>query len=242
MVHPLEQWFLWFVLYSFIGWMYESILCSVAGKKLVNRGFLNGPVCPVYGTGAVAVVFVLSPLKDEPLALFLTSALLTTLLEYLTSWAMEKLFHARWWDYSKRFLNIHGRVCLRGFVAFGAMSALVVRYVHPRVAALTGRLSARATHILVAALALLFAADLTLTLITVLGLDKRLRDAREALREQLEERIPRLRGLHAFQMKRLSQAFPALDFTRYHEEWLRLRERLRHKPMRMDDRDDRARS
>ena len=231
MVHPLEQWFLWFVLYSFIGWMYESILCSVAGKKLVNRGFLNGPVCPVYGTGAVAVVFVLSPLKDEPLALFLTSALLTTSLEYLTSGAMENMFHARLWDYSKRFLNFHGRVCLRGFVAFGAMSALVVRYVHPRVAALTGRLSARATHILVAALALLFAADLTLTLITVLGLDKRLRDAREALREQLEERIPRLRGLHAFQMKRLSKAFPSLDFTRYHEEWLRLRERLRHKPM-----------
>ena len=95
---------------------------------------------------------------------------------------------------------------------------------------------------LVAALALLFAADLTLTLITVLGLDKRLRAAREAFREQLEERIPRLRGLHAFQMKRLSKAFPSLDFTRYHEEWLRLRERLRHKPMRMDDRDDRARS
>ena len=88
----------------------------------------------------------------------------------------------------------------------------------------------------------MFCADLTLTLITVLGLDKRLRDAREALREQLEERIPRLRGLHAFQMKRLSKAFPSLDFTRYHEEWLRLRERLRHKPIRMDDRDDRARS
>ena len=84
------------------------------------------------------------------------------------------------------------------------------------------------------ALALLFAADLTLTLITVLGLDKRLRAAREAFREQLEERIPHLRGLHAFQMKRLSRAFPALDFTRYHEEWLRLRERLRHKPLRMD--------
>ena len=102
-------------------------------------------------------------------------------------------------------------------------------------AALTARLSARGTHILVAALALMFCADLTLTLITVLGLDKRLRAAREAFREQLEERIPRLRGLHAFQMKRLSRAFPSLDFTRYHEEWLRLRERLRHKPLRMDE-------
>lgn len=235
MVHPLERWFLWFVIYSFIGWVYESILCSVAGKKLVNRGFLNGPVCPIYGTGAVAVVFALSPLRDMPVALFFASAVLTTTLEYLTSWAMEKLFHARWWDYSQRFLNIHGRVCLRGFVAFGAMSVLEVRYVHPRVAALTARLSARATHVLAAALALMFCADLTLTLITVLGLDKRLRAAREAFREQLEERIPRLRGLHAFQMKRLSRAFPSLDFTRYHEEWLRLRERLRHKPLRMDE-------
>ena len=185
MTHPLERWFLYFAIYSFIGWVYESILCSVAGKKLVNRGFLNGPVCPIYGTGAVAVVFVLSPLKDRPVLLFFASAALTTTLEYLTSWAMEKLFHARWWDYSKRFLNIHGRVCLRGFVAFGAMSVLVVRYVHPRVAALTAHLSATATHILASALALLFCADLTLTLITVLGLDKRLRAAREAFREQL---------------------------------------------------------
>ena len=235
MVHPLERWFLWFGIYSFIGWVYESILCSVAGKKLVNRGFLNGPVCPIYGTGAVAVVAVLSPLRDEPLLLFLTSAILTTVLEYITSWAMEKLFHARWWDYSKRFLNIHGRVCLRGFVAFGAMSVLVVRYVQPFVAALAARLPVMATHIVVAALALLLAADLTLTLITVLGLDKRLRAAREAFREQLGGRLPRLRGLHALQMKRLASAFPSLDFTRYHEEWLRLREKLRHKPLRMDD-------
>ena len=139
-------------------------------------------------------------------------------------------------------MNIHGRVCLRGFVAFGAMSVLVVRYVHPRVAALTAHLSATATHILASALALLFCADLTLTLITVLGLDKRLRAAREAFREQLEERIPHLRGLHAFQMKRLSRAFPSLDFTRYHEEWLRLRERLRHKPLRMDGDKDGERS
>ena len=188
MVHTAGAMVLWFVLYSFIGWMYESILCSVAGKKLVNRGFLNGPVCPVYGTGAVAVVFVLSPLKDKPLALFLTSALLTTSLEYLTSWAMEKLFHARWWDYSKRFLNIHGRVCLRGFVAFGGDvgaggalcaparggadgAALGTGHAHTRGgagAAICGGSDADAHH--------------------VLGLDKRLRDAREALREQLEER------------------------------------------------------
>lgn len=233
MAHPLATWFLWFIIYSFIGWAYESILCSVAGRKVVNRGFLNGPVCPIYGTGAVAVVYVLSPLADRPVLLFFASAILTTALEYFTSWLMEVLFHARWWDYSQRFLNIHGRVCLRGFVAFGAMSVLVVRYVHPWVSSLTARLSPHATLILAAVLALLFAADLAATLVTVLGLDKRLRAARELIERRLEERIPRLRGLHAFQMKRLSNAFPGLDFTRYHEEWQRLREKLKHKPTKL---------
>ena len=108
----LEQWFLWFMAYSFIGWAYESILCSIVGKRLVNRGFLNGPVCPIYGTGAVAVVWALGSFRDQVAVLFLLSAFLTTTLEYLTSWVMEKLFHARWWDYSGRLLNIHGRVCL----------------------------------------------------------------------------------------------------------------------------------
>ena len=74
MTHPLATWFLWFMLYSFIGWVYESILCSVAGRKLVNRGFLNGPVCPIYGVGAVAVVYALSPLAGRPALLFFASA------------------------------------------------------------------------------------------------------------------------------------------------------------------------
>ena len=81
MTHPLATWFLWFMLYSFIGWVYESILCSVAGRKLVNHGFLNGPVCPIYGVGAVAVVYALSPLAGRPALQFFASAFLTTALE-----------------------------------------------------------------------------------------------------------------------------------------------------------------
>lgn len=229
MIHPIERWFLWFVIYGFFGWAYESTLCSITGKKLVNRGFLNGPICPIYGVGAIAVVYVLTPLRDNWAALFFISAVLTTALEYLTSWLMEKLFHARWWDYSKRFMNIHGRVCLLGFVAFGAMSTLVVRCVHPHVAMLTDKLSATATHVLAAALAALLIADLSMTLSTVLGLNKRLRVARAMIGARLEERIPHLRGLHAFQTKRLARAFPSLDFTRYHEEWQKLREKLRRR-------------
>ena len=225
---------LWiFFIYAFLGWCTEVSYAALKTGRFVNRGFLNGPVCPVYGFGVVIVLWVLEPLRGNLLLLFLGSVALTSLLEWLTGFVLERLFHQRWWDYSQRFLNIHGRVCLRGFVAFGAMSVLVVRYVHPWVSSLTARLSPHATLILAAVLALLFAADLAATLVTVLGLDKRLRAARELIERRLEERIPRLRGLHAFQMKRLSNAFPGLDFTRYHEEWQRLREKLKHKPTKL---------
>ena len=93
MLNVWETWFLYLVIYSFIGWAYESTVCSVAERKLVNRGFLNGPVCPIYGVGAVAVIALLNPLKDNSLALFFSSATLTTTLEYVTSWLMETLLH-----------------------------------------------------------------------------------------------------------------------------------------------------
>ena len=224
----LEQWFLWFMIYSLIGWAYESTLCSITGKKLVNRGFLNGPVCPIYGTGAVVVVWALGSFKDNVAVLFLLSAVLTTTLEYLTSWVMEKLFHARWWDYSGRFGNIHGRVCLLGFTAFGAMAVLVVRYVQPWVATLTGRLSEFQTHVVCAMLAAALVADLVMTLTTVLGLDKRLLRIREAIGAEMAE-IARMRGLHRFQIKRLSRAFPKLSSTRYPAQWQKLREQLNAK-------------
>ncbi len=221
----LEQWFLWFMAYSFIGWAYESILCSIVGRRPVNRGFLNGPICPIYGTGAVAVVWALGSFRDQVAVLFLLSAFLTTALEYLTSWVMEKLFHARWWDYSGKFLNIHGRVCLLGFTAFGAMAVLVVRYVQPWLAGLTGGLSPLTTHLLCALLAAALAVDTTMTLITVLGLDNLLRRIREALTAEMMENAG-LKGLHRFQIKRLSLAFPKLRSTRYPAQWQKLQEYL----------------
>ena len=121
----IETWFLWLMIYSIIGWVYESTICSIGHRKLINRGFLNGPVCPIYGTGAVLVLLVLGRIQN-PVLLFFAGALVTCSLEYLTSWLMEKLFHARWWDYSKRKFNIGGRVCLIGAVVFGAFSVVLV--------------------------------------------------------------------------------------------------------------------
>lgn len=221
MLNVWETWFLYLVIYSFIGWAYESTVCSVAERKLVNRGFLNGPVCPIYGVGAVAVIALLNPLKDNILALFFSSATLTTTLEYVTSWLMETLLHARWWDYSNRFLNLHGRVCLKGFVVFGALSVLMLRFVHPLVEGLVTHLPAPALHPICLTLLIILLADIFVTLKAVLHLPERLRQLKLAL----DARLPDIHWPDGFQLKRLMNAFPHLTFPRYPEQWKAL---LRH--------------
>ena len=114
----VEKLFLWFLFYSFCGWVYESILVSILERRPVNRGFLNGPLCPIYGVGAVGAVVVLGQVHN-PLVVFLLSMVGASILEYVTSWVMEALFHARWWDYSDYKFNLNGRICLLGAFVFG---------------------------------------------------------------------------------------------------------------------------
>ena len=98
--------FLYFIIYSFLGWVCEVIFCSVPARKFINRGFLMGPVCPIYGCGALLVIGFLMPFKDSLVMVFAVGMVVTSLLEYITSYAMEKLFHSRWWDYSLSLIHI----------------------------------------------------------------------------------------------------------------------------------------
>lgn len=133
----LCEYFIWFVFYSFCGWLYETTICSVSKRRFVNRGFLCGPVCPIYGLGALLVLLFLGSLSDHVAALFFASMILTCALEYAVSCLLEKAFHARWWDYSKYRFQLHGRICLLGGVVFGALSVLIVEVIHPTVSAFT---------------------------------------------------------------------------------------------------------
>ena len=178
----IEKIFLWLMIYSFFGWVYESILCSITSGSLVNRGFLNGPVCPVYGFGALVVILAFWREPDIRVwNLFFSSMVLTCTLEYLTSWAMEKLFHARWWDYSQYRFNINGRVCLLGAVAFGAFSVLLIKVVHPRVSAFVDGFSPAAITAASAALFLTGAADCMVTVRHILALNGRLAEIQAAI-------------------------------------------------------------
>ena len=212
----VETWFLWLMIYSIIGWVYESTICSIGQRKLINRGFLNGPYCPIYGTGAVLVLLVLGRIQN-PVLLFFAGAVLTCSVEYLTSWLMEKLFHARWWDYSKRKFNIGGRVCLIGAIVFGAFSVVLILVLHPWVKSLTDRLTDTALTWICAILFIGIVSDLIVTVKGLLGthavfaeyavlLQQKRRELSEKLRLGAEEGRERIRELSAEERMKLREA------------------------------------
>ena len=212
----VETWFLWLMIYSVIGWVYESTICSISQRKLINRGFLNGPYCPIYGTGAVLVLLVLGRIQN-PVLLFFAGAVLTCSLEYLTSWLMEKLFHARWWDYSKRKFNIGGRVCLIGAVVFGAFSVVLILVLHPWVKSLTDRLTDTALTWICAILLVGIVSDLIVTVKGLLGthavfaeyavlLQQKRRELSEKLRLGAEEGRERIRERGSEELAKLREA------------------------------------
>ena len=158
---------LYFIIYSFLGWCCETVYCSILQKKFVNRGFLYGPLCPIYGCGALLVLYLLRDVRASILPLFLSGMVVTTILEYLTSILLEKLFHMKWWDYSAMPFNINGRVCLLNSCEFGALSVFVVMVLHPAVTRLVGRIPGPVQLLLAG---LLSAAILTDTIYTVHGI------------------------------------------------------------------------
>jgi len=246
----LSKYFLWLITYSFLGWAYESAVCSVSERNLVNRGFLNGPVCPVYGFGALTAIYFLHQRTDNIIILFLAGMLLTCTVEYITAVLLESLFHAKWWDYSHKRFNLQGRVCLLGAVVFGALSVLLIRVIHPFVERLTDRLPDFA---LIACAAFIFIAvtlDLSVTVRHMLLLNGRLEEIQSAFNRFVEqsakraeglknalldrfeesefysERVRKLINLNKFQDIRLARAFPRLKSFKYDDAWQKLKSKL----------------
>lgn len=127
------NYFLWFVFYSVIGWTVETLLFAVRDKKSVKRGFLFGPLCPIYGTGAVVCTALLYGRVTNFFLLFAVGLVLCDTIEYITSFVMEKAFHAKWWDYSNQKFNIKGRICLVSSLLFGGGVALLIKFIQPAV-------------------------------------------------------------------------------------------------------------
>jgi len=183
-----------FIIYSFLGWICETIYCSIIDKQYVNRGFIKGPFCPIYGTGALIVVILLSPFSDNIIMLYLTAIIFTSILEYITGFLLETMFHLKWWDYSNYKFNIKGRVCLLNSTLFGILSVLTIEIINPTLVEFTKGVSINIVvwtcHILI----VYFVADAAITVARVLQLSGKLKEM-STLFEEIREKSESYKGL-----------------------------------------------
>lgn len=179
---------LWiFFVYAFLGWCTEVSFAALTSGKFVNRGFLNGPVCPIYGCGVVIVLFFLEPLRENTLLLFLGSVVLTSVLEWLTGFVLERIFHQRWWDYSNEPFNLGGYICLRFSIAWGLACLLVVDVIHPTIHWLITLIPHTLGLVLLAVFSTAMVVDLAATVRTIARINRQL--------TQLDELAGRIKSL-----------------------------------------------
>lgn len=154
-----------FFIYSFGGWLWESIILPICKREpIVNSGFLSGPVVPIYGFGAILVVLLFNQGKQyRAYEIFVYGGVAACILEYLTSYVMEKIFHRRWWDYSNLPLHYHGRICFFGFLIFGIFSLGAVHYIQPFLTNIIDEINNSLVFVLVIVLLLLFISDIIFT-------------------------------------------------------------------------------
>ncbi|MCI8332717.1 MAG: hypothetical protein HFE78_07825 [Clostridiales bacterium] len=167
--------YFYFFIYAFFGWCTEVVFAALTTGKFVNRGFLAGPVCPVYGFGMVAVVLALRPIADFTFTLFVCSCLLTSAIEFATGYLLERFFHEKWWDYSEEHFNIKGYVCLKFTILWGLACTFVMKIIHPSLAYLVSRIPQKVLLGLLIVFGLIMLADFIFTLSVILQMKQRLK-------------------------------------------------------------------
>jgi len=179
--------FIWFILYSTLGWIVETVYCSIKGLKWDNRGMLVGPYCPIYGVGAVLDVLLCSSLPNAAAVFFVCMAG-SAVLEYFTSYMTERLFHAVWWDYSDIPLNLNGRICLPCSLSFGVAGLVVLYGIHPHILRLTRLIPLRIQEPAALLFMAVFAADCALTADSLAAINVKLDYVIATVNSQISER------------------------------------------------------
>lgn len=217
MLEQIKIYFLLFIIYSMMGWIME-VLCSLYNlKKFVNRGFLLGPYCPIYGSGAILITLLLNKYINDPITLFIMAILVCGVLEYLTSYAMEKLFHLRWWDYSNKKININGRVCLDTIIPFGILGMLIMYVTNPWILDKLYKLNQTTLNTIFYIVLGIYIIDNIVSLVTIIKIKGTAATVSKENREDNTEEITnKVRQIllgkpKAFAQKRLINAYPKLQ-------------------------------
>lgn len=213
--------FLLFFIYSFLGYIVESISVSLMEKKVVwNRGFLVGPYIPIFGIGAMTMILTLQKYKDDIVALFIMSMVVCLTIEYLCSLVAEKIFKLRWWNYSDKLFNINGRICLQNGILFGIGGVLIVKYVNTWIENLILLLPNSLMVTLSIILTVIFVSDTILSLHTVIKFNSSFKrysaDNTQEVKKKILEELQR-----NFLLNRLVKAFPNAKDKRDHYKQLR---------------------
>lgn len=200
--------FLLYFIYSIIGWFLEVGLAFYEHKKFVNRGFLIGPYCPIYGVGCLLLTILLSKYINEPRVIFAFSIFICATLEYLTSYLMEKIFKLRWWDYSNMKFNINGRICLETLIPFGIIGVLVVKYISPFLINTVNSINFNVLVIINIIILSILITDILISFNVVFNLKNVTRNLNKDSTEEIKKAIYKFIHNNIFMYNRIVKAFP----------------------------------
>ncbi len=188
----------------------EVIISLQRSKRFINRGFLIGPYCPIYGWGCTIVVLLLSKYQHDYLALFIMSMVICGLLEYITSFLMEKLFKVRWWDYSKKRFNINGRICLETLIPFGLIASVIVLYINPFIEKMLLLINSNVLNIIAIIVFMNFVLDSILSFNIMNDIKKTIKDKNRHIdrTEEISKRVKKILTERGLLYKRIINAFP----------------------------------
>lgn len=209
-MNSIVYYFLLFMIYSIIGWIVETVFVALNSKKLVNRGFFMGPYCPIYGIGSVLIVVLLKGFQNNILVLFILATVICSVVEYLISYMMEKIFKARWWDYSHLPFNINGRIYLGNTILFGIGGVIISRF-NPYLSSFILSIPSNIAYIVFCVLVASFGIDMLIS-IDIIGSIKMSADAiKKDYTGELNEKIRKILAERSRVLKRVLAAYPRVS-------------------------------
>lgn len=225
MIEQIENYIALFFIYSFLGWSIETIGDTIKKKKFVNRGFLLGPYCPIYGAGVLLITIFLTKYKEDVWITFFMSLLICGTLEYLTSYIMEKIFNARWWDYSQRKFNINGRICLETLIPFGLAGIIIIYILNPFLLKYINMIPNVIMHIFTIVFVIAYIIDIFFSFRIILNLKEMSTELKDNTVE-ISEKVRKIISKKMRPYRRLVDAFPGIKENVLYEKWEEIKQKI----------------
>lgn len=233
MFYNFCYYFLIFIIYSFLGWVMEVVGKLIEKHKFINRGFLVGPVCSIYGWGCILIYFLLYKYQDNLFVLFVLSIFICSILEYFTSYFMEKIFKTRWWDYTRRKFNLNGRICLETMIPFGILGCLVIRVINPIIFSLLNNLTTNTLEFLAIVIFVIYIIDNIISTCIIFNFRNTITNFEKDATEEITKKVKEVFLHKGYLSRRLVKAFPTMITKK--DRLLLLKEKLNNELKKIEE-------